>query len=298
MSDLAGGRPLRLRVAGAEVLLREWGEPDAPAVLYWHGLSVWGPWELLESGPGWSRGAGVRLLAVSAPGWETPPLADYSMTALARLLVAVLDALGLERAAFVGFSWGASIGSHLAADFPARLESLVLLDAGYTDVLPPAGQPEPTLAELVASYRAQDLRFRGFQEYEAHMRPRFRSWRPAVAAAVRAGMREEGGWVVPRVPAEVVAAGALGGMRQPPSRRLPEVGRAGVPLLLLASDATLATRYGREAFDRFRRQLPGADVEVLSSSHYLLVDAPARTVATVGRWLGAHGTGAAGGGRA
>jgi pimeloyl-ACP methyl ester carboxylesterase len=49
------------------------------------------------------------------------------------LAVSLVDALGIERAAFVGHSRGAMIGARLAAAAPGRLSALVLLDAGYGD---------------------------------------------------------------------------------------------------------------------------------------------------------------------
>jgi len=284
---LTGSRCFLLDLAGTRVVLREWGDRDAPPLVYWHGLSFWGPWEMLEAGPTWSRRSGLRVLAVSAPGWETPalpPLA-YRPTALARLVVAVLDALGLERAVFAGFSWGASIGAHLGADFPSRLTSLVLLDAGFFDVQVPPGQPEPTLAATTEGYREQRHRFCTWEDWASHVRPRFRTWRPPVADAVRIGMRETDGWARPRVAPEVLAAGHHGVVSEPPSRRLPQLERAGLPILLLVSTATLAMSHAGQALGRFRATVPSADVAVIDSSHYLLVDALDETVRVVTRWL-------------
>ena len=44
-----------------------------------------------------------------------------------------LEALALDQVAFVGFSWGATVGVHLAAASPERVRALVLLDGGYRD---------------------------------------------------------------------------------------------------------------------------------------------------------------------
>ena len=41
---------------------------------------------------------------------------------------------GGRRFDYVGWSWGASIGVHVAAGHADRLTALVLLDAGHTDV--------------------------------------------------------------------------------------------------------------------------------------------------------------------
>jgi len=57
----------------------------------------------------------------------------------------VLDELGLDRAAFMGFSWGGDVGVHVAARHPERLTGLVLLDAGYRD--PPFDPAQPFEAD-------------------------------------------------------------------------------------------------------------------------------------------------------
>jgi pimeloyl-ACP methyl ester carboxylesterase len=87
------------------------------------------------------------VLAVSPPGLgETPALEpeEYRPSGLAGLVVRLLDALGLERATFAGFSWGGFVGCRVAALAPERLSALVLLEGGYMD-LGAAG----TLAEWI-----------------------------------------------------------------------------------------------------------------------------------------------------
>ena len=103
--------------------------------MFWPGLNPSAPWTLVEAGPAWADRYGLRVLAVSPPGWETPPLPAerYRPRALGRLVCSQLDGLKLGRVAYVGASWGASIGCHLAATAPERLSGLVLLDAGYLD---------------------------------------------------------------------------------------------------------------------------------------------------------------------
>src|SRR5262245_42547174 len=119
---------------GFPLVVREWGEGDP--LVYWPGLNPFGALALNEAGPAWAEEYGLRVLSVSPPGMETDALAaeEYVLSKLAALVVRLLDALDLERAAYVGYSWGASIGCHLGARYPERLSALVLLDAGYEDV--------------------------------------------------------------------------------------------------------------------------------------------------------------------
>jgi pimeloyl-ACP methyl ester carboxylesterase len=52
-------------------------------------------------------------------------------------MVAVLDALGLERVHVIGMSMGGFVGVELAHRFPARVKSLVLVDGGFPMAAPP-----------------------------------------------------------------------------------------------------------------------------------------------------------------
>lgn len=56
------------------------------------------------------------------------PGADYTAPAQARRLVALLDALGYDRAHVVGNSMGGLVAAHLALAAPARVQTLTLLD--------------------------------------------------------------------------------------------------------------------------------------------------------------------------
>lgn len=62
--------------------------------------------------------------------------------------------------AYVGWSWGESIGVHLAARHSELLTTLVLLDAGHTDVQNTPGWEELTLEERIAEWETSELSFR------------------------------------------------------------------------------------------------------------------------------------------
>jgi pimeloyl-ACP methyl ester carboxylesterase len=65
-------------------------------------------------------------------GWTDVPDSGYEKDQLKRDVLALLDALGLERVTFAGHDWGGYIGFLLALEHPERIESLVALN-----VLPP-----------------------------------------------------------------------------------------------------------------------------------------------------------------
>jgi pimeloyl-ACP methyl ester carboxylesterase len=57
-------------------------------------------------------------------------------------MVAVLDALGLDRVHVIGMSMGGFVAVELATRFPERVKSLVLVDGGFPMVQPPGLTPE------------------------------------------------------------------------------------------------------------------------------------------------------------
>jgi pimeloyl-ACP methyl ester carboxylesterase len=127
---------LTLAVGGVSLFVRQWGDSDGPAVVYWHGLGDSGAqaWSLA---PRLAEDYGLRVIAPDAPGAGESPAIEYSAyrsDALADLAAGLLAELGLGSVGFVGLSWGATVGCYLAARHPDRLEALVLLDGGYLDV--------------------------------------------------------------------------------------------------------------------------------------------------------------------
>jgi pimeloyl-ACP methyl ester carboxylesterase len=74
-------------------------------------------------------GGDRRCIVVDGPGHGSSPgpNADYDMRACAAAGIAVLDALGVERADWVGNAWGGHVGVRAAIDFPERIASLTAI---------------------------------------------------------------------------------------------------------------------------------------------------------------------------
>jgi pimeloyl-ACP methyl ester carboxylesterase len=73
---------------------------------------------------------GYRTLAVDLPGFgdsDKPLNGSYDAPFFARSIVALLDALGLERAHVIGNSMGGRVAIELGLEFPERVRRLVLL---------------------------------------------------------------------------------------------------------------------------------------------------------------------------
>lgn len=79
----------------------------------------------------------VLALDLRGFGWTDRPNADYSPAAQAKLLKALLDERGIEKAAVVAHSWGSSVALAFAMQYPERVSRLALYDAWvYESQLP------------------------------------------------------------------------------------------------------------------------------------------------------------------
>jgi len=114
-------------VGGVRLNVEERG--SGPPLLLLHGFtgraSSWLPFA--------AHWPGLRLLAVDLIGHgdsDAPPdIARYCMEACVDDLAAVLDALGVERTALLGYSMGGRTALHIALRHPKRVSALVLESA-------------------------------------------------------------------------------------------------------------------------------------------------------------------------
>lgn len=76
---------------------------------------------------------GLEVIAPSRPGYLGTPMNNQILPEQqARAAVALLDALNIQKVAVVGFSAGAPAAVYLAAEFPHRVERLVLISGVLT----------------------------------------------------------------------------------------------------------------------------------------------------------------------
>ena len=156
-----------LRVGYAEA-----GPADSPAVILLHG---W-PYDIH------SYGAVAPLLASAGYRVIVPYLRGYGTTrflsaatfrngqqaALAVDVVALMDALGIDRAIIAGFDWGARTANVMAAIWPERCRAIVSV-SGYLIGSQRANQaPLPPAAELQWWYQFYFATERGRAGYERY----------------------------------------------------------------------------------------------------------------------------------
>ena len=145
-----------VRTASWTIHYSEAGDPSAPAVVLLHG-----------SGPGatgWSNfktnlealGEHFHVIAPDMPGWGRSDPVTRDEADHARAAVELLDALGIEKAAFVGNSMGGITTLRLATEYPERVSHVITMGPGsgpQPKMLTPAGGLSEGMKTLVAAYR-------------------------------------------------------------------------------------------------------------------------------------------------
>lgn len=112
-------------------------DPARPTVLFIHGVlndhSVW----ILQSR--YLAHHGYNVLAIDLPGHgRSGGAAPASVQQAATSVLALLDALAIERAALVGHSWGSLIALQASAEAPERVHHLALVGSAYPMRVAPA----------------------------------------------------------------------------------------------------------------------------------------------------------------
>ncbi|MDF1748065.1 MAG: alpha/beta hydrolase [Alphaproteobacteria bacterium] len=119
-------------VSGVSLHVRDTGPRDGPVVILMHGFG-----SSLQTWEGWARGLEDRFRVIRfdlpGSGLSMPdPTGDYSDSRTLDLLGALMDQLGVDKAALVGNSIGGRLAWRMAAAHPERVTKLVLVSPdGY-----------------------------------------------------------------------------------------------------------------------------------------------------------------------
>src|SRR6202162_2868361 len=115
------------------------GPETAPVVCMTHSLASDGGMWTEQVPPLLAAGFRVLRIDMRGHGGSGPVAGDYTMSALAADVAAVLDALSIARAHYIGLSIGGMLGQAFALEHGSRLAS-----AMWCDTLPttPGGAPE------------------------------------------------------------------------------------------------------------------------------------------------------------
>ena len=249
---------------GVRLLYAEQGDAARPAVILLHGLSdSWFSFSPVLAG----LAATHRVIAVDQRGHGRSgrPESGYAPAEMAADVVALMDALGIERAALVGHSMGSFVAQHAAARAPGRVTRLVLVGSAADS----RNEVITSLAETIVGFgdSIPPSFVREFQESTVH-RPLPPGFLDRVVAESR---------VVPRH----VWDAAIGGLAAEAPAPLDRV-RA--PTLVLWGDRDAV--FGRPAQDALLAALPGATRIVYEGTgHALHWEEPERFVRDVRAFL-------------
>lgn len=249
-----------IRVAGLDTFYQVEGE--GPPVVLLHG---WGTSSQNLEGVSGALRAGFRVVRLDLPGfgWSQAPPAVWGSAEYATQVQAVLEAVGVGRAAVLGHSFGGRVAMLLAATEAPRVARLVLVASSgirprrsvrvraklATARLLRGLAAVPGLAPLVEPLRARWAERVGSRDYRAAGR-----LRPILVKTVNEDLR-------------------------------PQLPRIGVPTLILWGDRD--QEVGRAAIDVQAAEIPGARLRVFpGAGHFPFQDAPAEFASALREFLG------------
>ena len=124
-------------IEGIKICYLEAGEDNPQSIVFVHGwsgnaLNWWDQFEYFKDR--------YHILVLDHPGHgksEKPEDFDYSIPSFARVVVELMDYVGMDKAVVVGNSMGGAIATYMAIYYPERVEKLVLSDSAGVKVKSP-----------------------------------------------------------------------------------------------------------------------------------------------------------------
>ena len=140
-----------VQAGDVELFIQEIGPADGQVILFIHGTAAWS--ELWRETMTPLAAAGYRCIAIDIPPFgfsERPSTPSYGNADQAKRIVALMDALEIERAILLGHSFGGGATLETALTIPDRIEALILADVGGLNLnLQPAPKTQgPSAIEM------------------------------------------------------------------------------------------------------------------------------------------------------
>jgi pimeloyl-ACP methyl ester carboxylesterase len=133
--DLSGVRHEYLSAGGLRTHVALAGPEDAPPIVLVHGWPQnWWAWRRVI--PGLAARFRVIVPDLRGHGWTEGPKTGYEKEQLASDLLALLDALGIERVTWVGHDWGGWAGLLAVLRAPERIDRMLTVCSPHLWVEP------------------------------------------------------------------------------------------------------------------------------------------------------------------
>jgi pimeloyl-ACP methyl ester carboxylesterase len=117
-----------------QVHYQEFGDESNPTMVLIHGYTASTyVWQTVA--PKFTD-EGFHVIAVDLIGFgfsEKPAWFDYSIASQARMVLRLMNRLGIGKATIIGSSYGGAVSSWMTLDYPERVEKLVLVGAVIND---------------------------------------------------------------------------------------------------------------------------------------------------------------------
>ena len=154
------------------------GEPNGQTVVLFHGMNFFAA--AFRPTIKALRQEGFRVIAVDRLGYgrSSKPLIHYNLHIPARNTKALLDELGIERAAIVGHSMGGMVASRFASTYPDVTTHVVMVNQiGLTDSRPGRAWTDPaTRYERVLRTTYQSVLRGHVRYYTFGWKPEYLEW--------------------------------------------------------------------------------------------------------------------------
>lgn len=184
---------------------------DAPVIILMHGLTANAHAFDGVIAAGLSPLFNVLSIDLRGRGESDQPSSDYTMATHAKDIIGFLDALNIKSAVIGGHSFGALLTFYLAANYPDRVEKMILLDAAARMHANTKEMLGPALGRLGQT-------FDSFDAYIARVKaaPYMTAWDDTMLSYYKADVRENSdGSVTPIPKPENMVAAVNGGLNEP-----------------------------------------------------------------------------------
>ncbi len=154
------------------------GQPNGQVVVLFHGMNFFAAAfrPTIEA----LRNEGFRVIAVDRLGYgrSSKPVIHYNLHIPARNTKALLDELGIERAAIVGHSMGGMVATRFASTYPETTTHVVMVNQiGLTDTRPGRPWTDPEVAYQSVLGTSYESVLRGHvRYYPSGWRPEYLEW--------------------------------------------------------------------------------------------------------------------------